>query len=256
MNSYITQGMEADDVIGVLSRKSIKKGYNVIVISNDKDYLQLCDEPNLNIYNYKNKIVYHQKNIQTYKDLNAQQFLDSLVLIGDNADNVKGVMKVGEKTAKQWLLKFENLNNILLSLLCEKKISLDKVLTPNCHLYLNQNEIDFFKNNSHLSLNNFDDKLKENTLKNNLIDAINSGVIDRNRQLIRFQYYLHNNIDIQHMNIVKDNSINIKKLGELCIEYKLYYFKKNYIDPMSLSENEQVISINNKPIQTLNRLRY
>lgn len=103
---------EADDIIATLSKKAEKEGYEVIIVTPDKDMNQLINE-NIKIYNpMKDEIVDTEKIKENYGIL-PTQFLDYLTLIGDNIDNIPGIKGVGPKTATLLLNEFGNLENIL-----------------------------------------------------------------------------------------------------------------------------------------------
>ena len=110
-------GYEADDVIGALAKQAEKEGYEVFMVTPDKDYGQLVSE---NIFMYKPPAYGNDKEILGPKEVcekwgikNVSQVIDILGLMGDSADNIPGIPGVGEKTAAKLLAQYETLENVL-----------------------------------------------------------------------------------------------------------------------------------------------
>ena len=110
-------GYEADDVIGALAKQAEKEGYEVFMVTPDKDYGQLVSE-NIKIY----KPPYQGGNIEIMgpKEVcekwginNVSQVIDILGLMGDAVDNIPGIKGVGEKTAAKLLAEYGTLEKIL-----------------------------------------------------------------------------------------------------------------------------------------------
>lgn len=106
------EGYEADDIIATLSKEAIKKGFEVIVVSPDKDMMQLVGE-GVKVYNPVSEMLYDKTEVYKKYGVEANQFLDYLTLIGDTIDNVPGVKGVGPKTAQQLLTQFGSLEGIM-----------------------------------------------------------------------------------------------------------------------------------------------
>ena len=106
---------EADDVIGTLAKQARRKGFDVYMITPDKDYNQLLED---GIYIYKPQkgkaaeIVSAESFCQSTGLENPLQFIDILALWGDAADNVKGVPGIGEKTAYKLIAQYKSAENI------------------------------------------------------------------------------------------------------------------------------------------------
>lgn len=110
-------GYEADDIVGTLALKAGAEGYNVYMVTPDKDYGQLVRE---NVFIYKPgfkggtydilgpKEVCEKWNIQS-----IHQVIDILGLMGDAVDNIPGIPGVGEKTAAKLLATYHTLENVL-----------------------------------------------------------------------------------------------------------------------------------------------
>jgi DNA polymerase-1 len=105
-------GYEADDMIATLSKKAQTQSFEVIIVSPDKDMNQLINDK-IKIYNpMKDEIVDQEKVIEKYA-VTSSQFVDYLILVGDNIDNIPGIKGVGPKTAAQLLQEYGNIDNIL-----------------------------------------------------------------------------------------------------------------------------------------------
>jgi DNA polymerase-1 len=110
-------GYEADDVIGALAKQAEKEGYEVFMVTPDKDYGQLVSE-NIKIYKppYQGgsiEIMGPKEVCEKWGIKNVSQVIDILGLMGDAVDNIPGIKGVGEKTAAKLLAEYETLENIL-----------------------------------------------------------------------------------------------------------------------------------------------
>ncbi len=110
-------GYEADDIIGTLSKKASDAGYEVFMVTPDKDYGQLVNEK-VKIYKpgYQGgdvEIMGPQEVMTKWNIKNVSQVIDILGLMGDAVDNIPGIAGVGEKTAAKLLAEYETLENVL-----------------------------------------------------------------------------------------------------------------------------------------------
>ncbi len=110
-------GYEADDIIGTLAQKAEKQGYQVYMVTPDKDYGQLVTD---NIFIYKPGYQGGSVEIMGKKEVcakwnieNVNQVIDVLGLMGDSSDNIPGIPGVGEKTAAKLLAEYGTLENVL-----------------------------------------------------------------------------------------------------------------------------------------------
>jgi len=112
-------GFEADDVIGTMARHGVEAGYNVVIVSGDKDFQQLVrpgvwllnpgrggpasvDESWVGVENGADRL-----------GVPPERVIDYLALVGDTSDNVPGVKGIGEKTAIELITQYGDLENIL-----------------------------------------------------------------------------------------------------------------------------------------------
>jgi DNA polymerase-1 len=110
-------GYEADDVIGTLSKKGAAAGYEVYMVTPDKDYGQLVDG-NIKIYKpgYQGgdaEILGAKEVCEKWNIKEVHQVIDILGLMGDAVDNIPGIAGVGEKTAAKLLAEYGTLENVL-----------------------------------------------------------------------------------------------------------------------------------------------
>src|SRR5687768_8704998 len=110
-------GFEADDVIGTLSKQAAKAGYEVYMVTPDKDYGQLVSEQ-VKIYKpgYQGgdvEIMGPEEVCDKWCIDNVTQVIDILGLMGDAVDNIPGIAGVGQKTACKLLTEYGSLENIL-----------------------------------------------------------------------------------------------------------------------------------------------
>lgn len=110
-------GFEADDVIGTLSKKAAAAGYEVFMVTPDKDYGQLVDG-NIKIYKpgYQGgdaEILGVKEVCEKWNIKEVHQVIDILGLMGDAVDNIPGIAGVGEKTAAKLLNEYGSLENVL-----------------------------------------------------------------------------------------------------------------------------------------------
>lgn len=111
------EGVEADDLIGTLSKQAEKEGYQVFMVTPDKDYAQLVSE---NIFMYKparmgNGIeIWGIPEVQKKFEVERpEQVIDYLGMMGDASDNIPGLPGVGDKTAKKFIKQYGGLEGLL-----------------------------------------------------------------------------------------------------------------------------------------------
>ena len=104
-------GFEADDIIATIAKKSAKAGFEVVIVSSDKDLMQLIDE-NISMFDaMKNKSISFNEVHEKFS-VEPDKVLEVLSLIGDASDNVPGVRGIGPKTASELINQFENIENL------------------------------------------------------------------------------------------------------------------------------------------------
>ena len=109
-------GYEADDLLGTVAKRSEEKGMDVLVVSGDRDLLQIVtDQIRVCIPKTKRGTteyeMYYTKDVQEKYGLLPLQIIELKALMGDSSDNIPGVPGIGEKTATAILQQFENVEN-------------------------------------------------------------------------------------------------------------------------------------------------
>ncbi|MFC1709532.1 DNA polymerase I [Candidatus Omnitrophota bacterium] len=119
------EGFEADDVIAAFTHRAKKRGLKVVVVTSDKDMLQLVNG-DVKVYNpYKGEGMYFgAKEVEEQFGVKPENIIDLLSLTGDSVDNVPGVKGIGEKTARNLIQEFHNIDFLLKNI---KKIKSEKV---------------------------------------------------------------------------------------------------------------------------------
>ena len=105
-------GVEADDVIGTLARQASAQGIPTIISTGDKDLAQLVDE-HVSLINTMTDTHMDRAGVVDKFGVPATRIIDYLALVGDSADNIPGVPKVGPKTAVKWLSEYGSLDEIV-----------------------------------------------------------------------------------------------------------------------------------------------
>jgi DNA polymerase-1 len=105
-------GVEADDVIGTLTRQATAKGLPVLIVSGDKDLAQLVDERVRMLDTMKN-VVTDVAGVEQKFGVPPALIVDWLALVGDTSDNIPGVPGVGPVTAAKWLRQYGSLDALV-----------------------------------------------------------------------------------------------------------------------------------------------
>lgn len=121
---------EADDVLASLARKAARENIPAVIVTTDKDLLQLVDA-SVNVYNPSKDIYLDEKTVVNFFGVPPGQVIDVLSLWGDPSDNVPGVPGIGEKTSKMLIREFGSLDNLL--------DNLDKIKNPRLREKIKEN---------------------------------------------------------------------------------------------------------------------
>lgn len=110
-------GYEADDLLGTIAKRAEAEGIDVSLVSGDRDLLQIAtDRIRIRIPKTKGGKTeienYYAADVEARYQVNPVQFIDLKALMGDTADNIPGVPKVGEKTATDLMVQFGSLDGI------------------------------------------------------------------------------------------------------------------------------------------------
>ncbi|HJS74816.1 MAG TPA: DNA polymerase I, partial [Vicinamibacteria bacterium] len=107
-----TPGIEADDIIGTLSRQAVEKGFRVLIVSSDKDLLQLVSGDVTVIHPVKYDRL-DPEGVRTKFGVPPERVADVLALMGDSIDNIPGVPGIGEKGASNLINEYGSLESLL-----------------------------------------------------------------------------------------------------------------------------------------------
>jgi DNA polymerase-1 len=105
-------GVEADDVIGTLSKTAEEAGMNCVISTGDKDLAQLVSERTTLVNTMTNSRM-DRAGVEDKFGVTPEQIVDFLALTGDTSDNIPGVEKCGPKTAAKWLGKYQTLDQLM-----------------------------------------------------------------------------------------------------------------------------------------------
>src|SRR5438132_5095005 len=104
---------EADDVIGTLTVQAAAAGFDVAIVTGDKDFFQLVHD-GIRVFNPRDEgIWYDADGVKEKFGVAPEQVVDVLALMGDTIDNIKGVPGIGEKGAQQLIATYGSLENLI-----------------------------------------------------------------------------------------------------------------------------------------------
>jgi DNA polymerase-1 len=116
---YELEGYEADDVLATLARHSREAGAETLIVTGDRDFLQLADQgikPVLTLKGISETAVFDAGTVRERYGIEPDQFVDYRALVGDPSDNLPGVPGVGPRTAVRLLAEFGSLEQLLANL--------------------------------------------------------------------------------------------------------------------------------------------
>jgi DNA polymerase I len=283
------ENYEADDVIGSISEQFSAQGHEVVICSRDKDLMQLINPNVTMIYNDSKKgdIVTDIAAVKEKFNLPPEQIRDLLAIMGDTADNVPGVAKVGPKGAALLLQEFGTLENIYKNIdnIAKKGLRTNlenakemaflsqKLVSINCKIELNTSVEDLvFKGFENPDLESF---LKEKEVNGVLRRILNlkKNFKDTSQQLLeeetptlaapQIEYILADTPEIlqtvsKEIMFAKVIAIDIKTTGESPLQSQIagisisLHTEKGYYIPLSHLDSKCVSS--EDAIATLNKL--
>lgn len=251
IKTFSIERYEADDIAGTISKESEKLGLKTLLVSGDKDYLQLVDENTeviVTIKGISKTKIYDLDEIDKEFELTPRQLIDLKGLMGDKSDNIPGVPGVGIKTGKKLLKDYSTLENIYENISTMKESKLKEnlqiyknqalmskrigTIERNVPIEINIDELKVKKSNEKKVL----DKFKEYELKSLYKKVITEeSKITEEKEKVKIVSEFKNIININELeNILKNvqDSISIKFLFEedyeiaglgLGIKGKYYY---------------------------------
>ncbi len=112
IKSFEMPGFEADDVICTIAKKTASEGINVFILSGDKDMLQAVGD-GIKIYDPMKDLIIDENYVIEKFGVPPKRMPEVMAIVGDTIDNIPGVKGIGEKTAKELLLKAESLDELI-----------------------------------------------------------------------------------------------------------------------------------------------
>lgn len=109
---YAMEGYEADDILGTLARRAKEAGWDVVLVTGDKDCGQLLQE-GVQIYDPSKNLFTDAETFTRKKGLPPEKLVDLMGLWGDTSDNIPGVPGIGEKIGVQLITQYGTLENLL-----------------------------------------------------------------------------------------------------------------------------------------------
>ncbi len=113
----VKETVEADDILATLATQGAEQGFDVLVVSGDRDTIQLVNDEITLLYPSVQGVSqlkrYDPTAVQERYGVRPEQYPDIAALVGETSDNLPGVPKVGEKTAVKWLTQFGSLDELL-----------------------------------------------------------------------------------------------------------------------------------------------
>jgi len=111
IKAYEKQGFEADDLIGTAAVEAERQGYQVILVSGDKDFMQLVSD-NILIFDPIKEAMIGRNEVKERTGVFPEKIIDVMALTGDASDNVPGVPGIGKKTAPTLIEEFGSLDGL------------------------------------------------------------------------------------------------------------------------------------------------
>ena len=195
-------GYEADDIIGTIAKSEEKKGFQVYMMTSDKDFAQLVSH---NIFMYRPATKWEATSIwgvsevlEKFQVQKINQVIDFLAMMGDSADNIPGIPGVGKKTAQKFIKEFGSVEGLLnnlsqikgklkekiessrdLALLCKKLVTINTSVpisydTESMKL-IDFNEIKLSELFQELEFNNLLKRILTKEKETETIDVLNSS---------------------------------------------------------------------------------
>ncbi len=121
--SLAVPGYEADDVLATLAHKAVDMGYDIVLVSGDKDLMQLVG-PHVAMFDPMKDKHYGPAEVEERFGVPPEHVLDVLALSGDTSDNIPGVPKVGPKSAAKLVSEYGNVEAVIAGLQARETLKL------------------------------------------------------------------------------------------------------------------------------------
>ncbi len=159
-------GLEADDILGTLAKRGEAAGYEVTLVSGDRDLLQIASD-NILIRIPKTKggkteiENYHTDDVIAKYGLTPAQIIELKGLMGDSSDNIPGVPKIGEKTATELLKEYHDIDNLKEHIQDITKKSVRETLTEHFDMAILSRKLATIEVNADIELDFEDARLSD-----------------------------------------------------------------------------------------------
>ena len=221
-------GFEADDIIGTIAKAAEKEELLPLIITGDKDELQLATQKTKVLITKKGisefDIFDEEKMIETY-GFTPTQFIDYKGLMGDQSDNIPGLPGVGEKTASKLLLEFGSVENLIANTDNIKNVKLREKIEDNAMLAVMSKRLATINTNVPMDID-FSEYLSEEPDYDALIDVyikleFNSFLKKLNREDKENSAVMNRQIIEREIIIVDNEEVCSEFLGVLESEKKV-----------------------------------
>lgn len=128
-------GYEADDVLGTMAKKGEKEGYEVALVTGDRDYYQLVDDHTTLLLTKRGASemeAWTPERIREHYGIDPKDFIEVKALMGDSSDNIPGIPGIGEKRALEYIQKYRSLEGLY--------DHIDEVRGPKTRLAIEENK--------------------------------------------------------------------------------------------------------------------
>ena len=256
-----TDDYEADDLIGTIAKRFAKTFDEIVIISGDKDLLQLVGN-NVKVFLNKKGITdleeYNETNFKDLMGFEAKQLTDYKGLIGDKSDNLPGISGVGDKTAIKLLNEYQTLENIIANvdkikgklsqtIKEEKEIALRTKMLATLELDAKIDIIEeetLLKKPNLMELRNFFEKLEFNSfLKKINFQTLDEKIVEEKLNIDEKKEYYFNDLSktLDALNHAKTIVIEVELDGEnyhkssiiglgIIVNQIGFYLDKRYLD--------------------------
>ncbi len=107
-----TKGVEADDLMATYAELAVAQGFQVVLVSSDKDLMQLV-RPGIRLYDPMKDKMFTEETVQEVWGVPPEKIPHVQALMGDSSDNIQGIPGIGPKTACQWIQQFGSVEGVI-----------------------------------------------------------------------------------------------------------------------------------------------
>ncbi len=225
------EGFEADDVIGTISKKAEKEGFEVTIVSGDKDMMQLITSNIKMLDTLKNK-TFGVKEVQEKFGVEPGLVTEVMGLMGDSSDNIPGVPGIGPKTATTLIQDYGDIENLLKNLKQIKKKTLKNKLSEYAEQARLSKKLCTINTNMNLSLG---------------IDEMKAKKLDSKRLISLFKELefvsLISRVELGNKTWMKSEKLRGWKSDTVKKEYKIVFSEKELDKIIIQVKNKGLLSI-------------